>query len=114
MGTKNPAAKKISRTKTDKLGQSLAAISIQGFKSISERRTMPLAALNVVAGANSSGKSSFIQPLLLLKQTLEASYDPGPLLINGPNVQFTELDQFFSRGLGSVANHLVIGVKFSD
>ena len=114
MGTKNPTAKKVIRTKADKLGQSLAAISIQGFKSISQRRTMPLAALNVVAGANSSGKSSFIQPLLLLKQTLEASYDPGPLLINGANVKFTELDQFFAKGLGLVTNHLIIGVKFFD
>ena len=75
----------------------LSGIAIEGFKSIRERRVMPLTALNVVAGANSSGKSSFMQPLLLLKQTLEAAYDPGPLLINGPNVQFTELEQFFSK-----------------
>lgn len=114
MSTQKPTAKKVSRPKIEKFGQSLSAITIQGFKSISERRTMSLAALNVVAGANSSGKSSFMQPLLLLKQTLEASYDPGPLLINGPNVQFTELGQFFAKGLGSVANHLIIGIKFSD
>jgi hypothetical protein len=33
----------------------------------------------------------------LLKQTLEASYDPGALLLNGPNVRFTSADQFLSR-----------------
>ncbi|MCX8520854.1 MAG: AAA family ATPase, partial [Rhodoferax sp.] len=54
----------------------LSGIAIEGFKSIRERREMPLSALNVVAGANSSGKSSFMQPLLLLKQTLEAAFDP--------------------------------------
>jgi hypothetical protein len=32
----------------------------------------------------------------MLKQTLEAPYDPGPLLIDGPNVQFTEAVQFLS------------------
>src|ERR1044071_278986 len=37
-----------------------------------------------------------MQPLLLLKQTLEATYDPGPLLINGPNVRFTSVDQLLS------------------
>jgi len=38
-----------------------------------------------------------MQPLLLLKQTLEAPYDPGPLLIDGPNVQFTLAEQFLSK-----------------
>ena len=37
-----------------------------------------------------------MQPLLMLKQTLEAPYDPGPLLIDGPNVRFTEAEQFLS------------------
>lgn len=38
-----------------------------------------------------------MQPLLMLKQTLEALYDPGPLLIDGPNVQFTSAEQFLSK-----------------
>lgn len=75
----------------------LTSITIEGFKSIKTATTLELGALNVLAGANSAGKSSFMQPLLLLKQTLEAPYDPGPLLIDGPNVQFTEFEQFFSR-----------------
>jgi len=74
----------------------LRSISIEGFKSIGERRELLLGTLNVLAGANSSGKSSFMQPLLLLKQTLEASFDPGPLLLDGPNVRFSELNQIFS------------------
>ncbi|MBF0552818.1 MAG: AAA family ATPase, partial [Deltaproteobacteria bacterium] len=45
-----------------------------------------------------SGKSSIMQPLLLLKQTLEADYEPGPLLLNGPNVRFTSVDQLLSKG----------------
>ncbi len=36
-----------------------------------------------------------MQPLLLLKQTLEASYDPGALLLDGPNVKFSSADQMF-------------------
>ena len=38
-----------------------------------------------------------MQPLLMLKQTLEAPYDPGPLLLEGPNVQFTSAEQFLSK-----------------
>lgn len=85
---------------------SLSEISIEGFKSIRVERKLALSALNIVAGANSSGKSSFMQPLLLLKQTLEAAYDPGPLLLDGPNVKFTELSQLFSKS--STKKQLVI------
>jgi hypothetical protein len=56
--------------------------------------------LTILAGANSSGKSSIMQPLLLLKQTLEAPYDPGPLLLDGPNVQITSADQVLSKTVG--------------
>ena len=76
---------------------SITAITVEGYKSLSEEVTVELGPLTVLAGANSSGKSSVVQPLLLLKQTLEASYDPGPLRIDGPNVEFTAVDQFFSR-----------------
>jgi len=33
---------------------------------------------------------------LLMKQTLESPYDPGALLLSGPNVKFTSADQFLS------------------
>ncbi len=91
---------------------SLSEISIEGFKSIRAERKLALSALNIVAGANSSGKSSFMQPLLLLKQTLEAAYDPGPLLLDGPNVKFTELSQLFSKS--SAKKQLLIGLSRFD
>jgi predicted ATPase len=53
--------------------------------------------LTLLAGANSSGKSSMMQPLLLLKQTLEASYDAGVLLLDGPNVRFSAVEQLLSQ-----------------
>ncbi|NQU21860.1 MAG: AAA family ATPase [Candidatus Nealsonbacteria bacterium] len=72
-------------------------ITVAGFKSIREEQSIDVAPLTILAGANSSGKSSMMQPLLLLKQTLEASYDPAPLLLDGPNVRFTKAGQFLSR-----------------
>ena len=77
-------------------GEGITKITVKGFKSIAEERTIDIRPLTILAGANSSGKSSIMQPLLMLKQTLEAPYDPGPLLIDGPNVQFTEVSQFLS------------------
>ena len=77
-------------------GEGITKITVKGFKSIAEECEIDIRPLTILAGANSSGKSSIMQPLLLLKQTLEAPYDPGPLLIDGPNVQFTEVAQFLS------------------
>jgi hypothetical protein len=54
--------------------------------------------LTLLAGTNSSGKSSIMQPLLLMKQTLEATYDPGVFLLDGPNVRLTSARQAVTRG----------------
>ncbi|MGI9107257.1 MAG: AAA family ATPase, partial [Pyrinomonadaceae bacterium] len=71
--------------------------------------------LTILAGANSSGKSSMMQPLLLLKQTLEASYDPGALRLDGPNVRFTSTDQFLSHaGKGKHVNDFHVGIDVID
>jgi hypothetical protein len=73
----------------------ITSLSVSGFKSIVDEQILDVRPLTLLAGANSSGKSSIMQPLLLLKQTLEAPYDPGPLLLNGPNVRFTSARQFY-------------------
>jgi hypothetical protein len=75
-------------------------IRIAGFKSLAQETKLTVRPLTILAGANSSGKSSAMQPLLLLKQTLASPVDPGVLHIAGPNVQFTEYDQLFSRVSG--------------
>ena len=79
------------------MAEGITRIAVKGFKSISKRQSIDIAPLTILAGANSSGKSSIMQPLLLLKQTLELVSDPGPLWVGGPNVKFTSSDQFFSR-----------------
>ena len=83
---------------SSKRDKGITKISVKGFKSIVEECQIDIRPLTILAGANSSGKSSMMQPLLMLKQTLEAPYDPGPLLIDGPNVRFTFAEQFLSRG----------------
>lgn len=68
-------------------------ISVAGYKSIFQEQEVEVRPLTLLAGANSAGKSSMFQPLLLLKQTLDENYDPGALLLNGSNVKFTSADQ---------------------
>ncbi len=75
----------------------ITGISVCGYKSLYEECSIEIRPLTILAGANSSGKSSIMQPLLLMKQTLEATYDPGALLLNGPNVRFTSVGQLLSN-----------------
>jgi predicted ATPase len=86
-----------SRRKKKQTEQGITEISVQGYKSLYEECSIEVRPLTILAGANSSGKSSIMQPLLLLKQTLEATYDPGALLLNGPNVHFTAATQLLSE-----------------
>ncbi|MEK6301861.1 MAG: AAA family ATPase [Acidobacteriota bacterium] len=92
----------------------ITRITVGGFKSISTPQHIDIKPLTILAGANSSGKSSIMQPLLLLKQTLEATYDPGPLLLDGPNVRFNSAVQLFSRNSESLAKSFRIEVEIDD
>ncbi len=71
----------------------ITAITVAGFKSIAKETRIEIAPLTLLAGANSSGKSSVMQPLLLLKQTLEATYDPGALLLSDSPIRFMVASQ---------------------
>ncbi len=76
--------------------EGITRITVSGFKSIAEEQSIEIRPLTILAGANSSGKSSMMQPLLLLKQTAETIYDPGALKLDGPNVHFTLAEQLLS------------------
>jgi len=66
------------------------ALVLKGFKSVKNELQLPLTPITILAGRNSSGKSSMLQPLLMLKQTLDSGSDPGPLLMYGSLTHFTE------------------------
>ena len=102
-----------------KLRNRISGIQVHGFKSICSKAHIDIRPLTILAGANSSGKSSVMQPLLLLKQTLEAAGDPGALLLNGENVKFTRADQVLAKGCGSefgvqveLSDRQVLGLTF--
>ncbi|HEW98934.1 MAG: hypothetical protein DRR16_25520 [Candidatus Parabeggiatoa sp. nov. 3] len=93
----------------------IAKISVRGYKSIYQEQTIDIAPLTLLAGANSSGKSSMMQPLLLLKQTLEARYNTLPLLLEGSHVKFTSTAQLFSQlGSQNGLDEFSIGIEMED
>lgn len=92
--------KNLSAIYQEKAATGITSIEVEGFKSLGDPSKIEVRHLTILAGANSSGKSSIMQPLLMMKQTLEAPYDPGALLLDGPNVKFTSVDQFLSKRSG--------------
>lgn len=93
----------------------ITSLTVKGFKSLAEAQTLEFRPLTLLAGANSSGKSSALQPLLLLKQTLEASYDPGPLLLNGPHVRFTSAEQLLTKsGRQRLTREFEVGITVDE
>jgi predicted ATPase len=90
-------------------------LRIKGYKSLADETMLEIRPLTIIAGANSSGKSSAMQPLLLLKQTLASPSNSEALDISGPNVQFTNYEQMFRRRLGKSksARKISVGLSFS-
>ena len=55
-----------------------------------------------------------MQPMLMMKQTLDATYDPGPLLINGSNIHFTRFEQIKPLGQSGNGNLLVTELEYGN
>jgi AAA15 family ATPase/GTPase len=114
--TNRRTLKQLTDTKLKELiKDGINEIAISGFKSIYNEKKIEIRPLTILAGTNSSGKSSFMQSLLLMKQTLEQNYDPGVFLLNGPNVKFTESHQLlFDNGKGLSTNVFSVGIKVGN
>ncbi|MDR1973925.1 MAG: AAA family ATPase [Bacteroidales bacterium] len=67
-------------------------LSINNFKTIRELKDFSFNSINIISGVNSSGKTSFIQFLLLLKQTIEAQLANPILVFDGDLIKLGEYD----------------------
>lgn len=93
----------------------IAEVAVSGFKSFRTEQRIAIRPLTLLAGANNSGKSSIVQPLLLMKQTFEAEFNPGALLLDGPNVRFTKLEQLLWHGPpGDTASRFAVELALED
>jgi predicted ATPase len=66
----------------------LKAWTLHHFKSVYDRTELPLAPLTVFVGANSSGKSTVIQSVLLTAQTLQNPVPSRSVVLNGHILKF--------------------------
>lgn len=98
MASDNHPAHPAPKPHADAQAPAISGLSVEGYKSIRDPIELQVRGLTLLAGPNSAGKSSALQPLLLLKQTLEATHDPGPLLLDGPCVKVSRAQELFWQG----------------
>jgi len=75
-------------------------LSINNFKTIRELKGFNFNSINIISGVNSSGKTSFIQFLLLLKQTIDAQ-------LANPRLFFDNFGTYESLVFGKDANNQI-------
>jgi len=71
---------------------------ISNFKSIREETELDLGPLTIFAGPNSSGKSTFIQSVLLVAQTLAHKVSSRSVVLNGALTCLGQFDDLKSNG----------------
>lgn len=70
----------------------LKSISLENYKCFKEKTDIEIAPLTVLCGVNSSGKSSILKSLLMLKQTAESKLADPTLLLSGDLVDCGSFD----------------------
>ena len=88
---------------------------LTNFKSIyNMEKDLEFAPLTVLTGTNSSGKSAFIQSILLIAQTMQNKFPERALVLNGDFVDLGQFDDIRSRPKpDSGDKHLLIGIRFN-
>ncbi|CAH7255648.1 MULTISPECIES: DUF3696 domain-containing protein [Vibrio] len=61
----------------------LKSIQVNNFKSLDFSDCIDVSSMSIFCGANSSGKSSFLQAILLLAQTSDTRFNGSSMLLNG-------------------------------
>jgi predicted ATPase len=81
--------------------------SVSNFKSIAKETPLAIAPLTIFAGPNSSGKSTILQSLLLISQTLAHKVSSRSVVLNGTLTRLGEFNDL--RSFGSDADQITIG-----
>ena len=77
------------------------------FKSVRNETELAMAPLTIFAGANSSGKSTFLQSILIVAQTLSDKVSSRSVVLNGALAQLGQFDDL--KNIDSDADQIVIG-----
>ena len=80
---------------------------VENFKSIQDETELQIAPLTIFAGTNNSGKSTFMQSILLVAQTLENKIEELPIVLNGSKISLGKYEDLKSNN----SRKRAIGIK---
>ncbi len=84
--------------------------TIENFKSFKGETSLDFEPLTLICGANSSGKSSVIQSILLIKQTVQHAQPSRPIALNGPLVRLGAFSDILNCHCRSTDEYRHIGL----
>ena len=87
----------------------ITELSVQNFKSWKDTGKLQITPLTGFFGANSSGKTSILQTLLMLKQTVERPPDWNGVIDFGDDGSFVNLGSFDDL----IHQHILNGIYHS-
>lgn len=95
----------------------LKSITLENYKCFKDRTEIEIKPLTILCGVNSSGKSSILKSLLMLKQSYDKNYDKNGLIINGEYVSNgSYADVIYKRNISnefSIKNEFVLTKPFA-
>ena len=89
----------------------LQAWSLANFKSVTDETDLEFGKLTIFTGANSAGKSTIIQSILLTAQSLQSSVTNRPVIMNGHMARLGSFRDVVSSA--DKSRHIKIGFRFS-
>lgn len=92
----------------------LKSISLENYKCFKEKTDIEIAPLTVLCGVNSSGKSSILKSLLMLKQSYENESTNHSLLLTGEYVDNGSFDDVvYHTSKNTISKKAEFSMKFS-
>ncbi len=89
----------------------LKEIKLKNFKIFKEETSFPLAKINLLTGINGQGKSSLLQALLLMRQSVEQAPYSGAIFLNGSCVNLGTAEEVINDEQEKDAN-ITIGFTY--
>lgn len=89
------------------------SLRVHNFKSYSDSGHVPLRPLTLIVGANNAGKSSLLQSILLLAQTVEDRVWTQPLVTSGSLVDLGGFLDILRGGSGASKNERAVTLELS-
>ena len=75
----------------------ITQIEIENFKCFKNRASFHLGKLTLLTGINGKGKSTLLQSLLLMKQSIEHDENTDKILLNGSCVSLNSFDDIRNK-----------------